>query len=85
MNKNMTPNEWLDILSKAARRVADEVPPGFKTAEEISAETGKSATQVRRYVKKAAKLGLVEVRKFSIPTGFKNYPVPHYRILPTNR
>lgn len=75
-----TANEWLSILTKAAKGVADSVPPGFKTAAQISQETGRSETQVRKYLKKAGKLGLVEKRKFKIETGDKLYPTPHFRI-----
>jgi len=75
-----TANDWLAILSNAGK-VPDEVPPGFKTVEQISKETGKSSTMVRRQLNEAVKLGLVERRKFVITTGYKLYPVPHFRTL----
>jgi hypothetical protein len=76
-------SEWLGILSNAGK-IPDEVPPGFKTIEQISKETGKSSTMVRRQLNEAVKLGLVERQKFNVPTGYKLYPVPHFRILPCN-
>jgi hypothetical protein len=33
-----TPNDWLAILSSAGKRVADEVPTGFKTSDKIAEE-----------------------------------------------
>lgn len=75
-----TANDWLAILSSAGKKTADEVPPGFKTIEQISKDTGKSSTMVRRQLNEAVKLGLVERQKFNVPTGYKLYPVPHFRI-----
>jgi hypothetical protein len=75
-----TPNDWLAILSSAGKRVADEVPPGFKTVAEIANETGKSTSQTTKHLREALKLGLVETRKFNVPAGEKLYPVPHFRI-----
>ena len=74
-----TANDWLKVLTHAGK-VPDEVPPGFKTIEQISRETGKSSTVVRRQLNEAVKLGLVERQKFNVPTGYKLYPVPHFRI-----
>jgi DNA-binding HxlR family transcriptional regulator len=79
-----TANDWLKVLTHAGKKTADEVPPGFKTIEQISKETGKSSTMVRRQLNEAVKLGLVERQKFNVPTGYKLYPVPHFRILPCN-
>jgi hypothetical protein len=79
-----TANDWLGILSSAGKKVPDEVPPGFKTVAQIAKETGKSNCQTNKTLREAVKLGLVERRKFVITTGYKLYPVPHFRILPCN-
>jgi len=59
MKKPETANDWLKVLTHAGKKTADEVPPGFKTIEQISKETGKSSTMVRRQLNEAVKLGLV--------------------------
>jgi len=81
MKKPETANDWLQILAAAGKRTEDKVPPGFKSATQIAKETGKSETQVRKYLREAVKLGLIEGAKFNVNTGDKLYPVPHYRIV----
>jgi predicted transcriptional regulator len=75
-----TANDWLKVLASAGKRVADEVPPGFKTVAQIAKETGKSNSQTNKHLREAVKLGLVETRKFNVPAGEKLYPTPHFRI-----
>jgi predicted transcriptional regulator len=81
---DMTPNDWLAVLSQASKQIADEVPEGFKTVAQIAKETGKSNSQTAKYLREAVNLGLVEDAKFKVATGNKIYPVPHFRILPCN-
>ena len=73
-------NDWLSVIVAASRGEPEKVPEGFQSIEEISEETGRSVTQVRKHLKEAAKLGLVEQQKFKVQTGGKLYPVPHFRI-----
>lgn len=75
-----TANDWLQVLAAAGKKVADEVPPGFKTASEIARETNRGESTTRKMLKEAVKLGLAEERKFSVESGSKLYPTPHYRI-----
>lgn len=79
--KPETANDWLSVLAAAGKQTADEVPPGFKTINQIVKETGKSHSQTNRYVREALKLGLIERLKLKVPVGEKLYPTPHYRIL----
>lgn len=72
---------WLNILSAAGKKVADEVPPGFQTVTQIARATNRGESTTRRMLKEAVKLGLAEERKFSVESGSKLYPTPHYRIL----
>jgi hypothetical protein len=76
-----TPNDWLAVLSEAGKKVADIVPPGFKTVDQIAQETGKSVTMTRLYVREALKQKLVEETKLKVEAGGKLYPTFHYRIL----
>lgn len=73
-------SKWLGILSRAAKKTADEVPKGFKTVAQIARATNRGESQTRKYLKEAVKLGLAEERKFSVDVGSKLYPTPHYRI-----
>lgn len=77
-------SEWLGILTRAAKKTADEVPPGFKTVAQIARETNRGESQTRRMVKEAVRLGLAEERKFSVDVGSKLYPTPHYKIRETS-
>ena len=78
---DMTPNDWLAVLARASLKTADEVPEGYKTVAQIAKETGKSNSRTNKTLREAVKQGLVETRRFNIPTGDKLYPVPHFRIL----
>jgi hypothetical protein len=80
----MTLNDWASVLSKAGRGIPDQVPPGFKLAEDIARETGRGLSQTGKYLREARRLGLVEEQKFKVDTGTKLYPTPHYRIIPQN-
>ena len=80
-----TANEWLKVLSSAGKRVADEVPEGYKTVAQIAKETGKSSSQTTKHLREALKLGLVETRRFTIETGDKLYPVPHIELDPRQK
>jgi predicted transcriptional regulator len=78
---DMTANDWLAVLAKASKQIADEVPEGFKTVAQIAKETGRSNSQTAKYLREAVKVGLVEERRLKVPTGNKLYPTPHFRIV----
>ena len=75
-----TANDWLSFLVAASKGAPDIVPPGYKTLAQISKETGKSETQIRRYIREGLKQGRVLHAKFKLDTGTKIYPVAHYKL-----
>jgi hypothetical protein len=75
-----TANDWLSVIMDASKVTPDIVPPGYKTIAEISKETGKSDTQIRRHLRIATQQGKVLTAKFRINSGVKLYPIPHYKI-----
>jgi predicted transcriptional regulator len=66
-------------LADAFSAQVDEVPEGWRTADQIAAEAGKSTPTACRYLKQAIAAGLVEMRPYRIRSGTRVYPVPHYR------
>ena len=80
--KTPTPNDWLAVLAAAGKKTPDIIPPGYKTIEQIAAETGKSVTMTRLNIKQARTLGLIEELKLKVGGGEgKLYPTTHYRIV----
>ncbi len=75
-----TANDWLKILTAAGKKTPDEVPEGFQTVTQIARATNRGESTTRKMLKEAVKLGLAEERKFSVESGTKLYPTPHYRI-----
>jgi predicted transcriptional regulator len=81
MKKPATANDWLAVLSMASARTPDVVPAGYKTIDQLAAETGASITTTRTRIRAAVKAGAVECQKFNVQSGQKTYPTSHYRIL----
>jgi len=73
-------SEWFDVLAAANSGDADEVPEGWKTVREISAETGLSESHTWKQLRQLHEQGKIERRRFKICTGTTIRPVPHYSI-----
>ena len=81
MSKKKTDDlaEWCAVLSTAAIS-AEPVPPGWMTILQLAQKLGKSRAHVSHQIQAAYKAGGLERKIFSIVTGDKVYPVPHYKV-----
>jgi Fic family protein len=71
--------ELLKRLRFAIQKQAEEVPEGWKTANQWSDEWGISPNAAGQVLGRAMKLGLVQSKKFRIDTKTRgNYPTLHY-------
>lgn len=78
--------ELLKRLRQAINNQPDEVPAGWKTVEQFAGEWGISYHAAGFVLMRSSRLGLIEKRKFRIPTeGRGNYPTPHYREIKTSK
>jgi uncharacterized protein YbcC (UPF0753/DUF2309 family) len=72
--------ELLRKLRLAIANQPDEVPEGWKTANQWSDEWGISPNAAGIILNRSARLGIMECRKFRILSGGRGvYPVQHYR------
>ena len=71
---------WHELLSDEYASRAELPDDGYKTCEQIANELKKSVSYTSFILRRLEKRGKVDVRKFKIKTGNKNYPVPHYKI-----
>ncbi len=72
--------ELLKQLRSAIQKQAEEVPEGWKTANQWSDEWGLTPNAAGLVLGRAVKLGLMEHKKFRIDTKTRgNYPTVHYR------
>lgn len=72
--------ELLRRLRSAIQKQAEEIPEGWKTANQWSGEWGLSPNAAGLVLGRAVKLGLMEHKKFRIDTKTRgNYPTAHYR------
>jgi hypothetical protein len=77
--KEMDSAELLKQLRSAIQKQAEEVPEGWKTANQWSDEWGISPNAAGQVLGRAIKLGLVQSKKFRIDTKTRgNYPTLHY-------
>jgi predicted transcriptional regulator len=72
--------EWCSVLSSQSASV-EPVPAGWKTILQLAEELGKSRAHTSHQVQAAYKAGTLERKIFSIVTGDKIYPVPHYKVV----
>jgi hypothetical protein len=78
----MNMNKQYELLVKAVREGnVETVPPGWKTAKEISKEAKKSLGQVTKILQEAIVQKRVEVKKFTIKSGLRTMPIPHYKFV----
>lgn len=73
---------WADALASASRdRPVDTVPRGWKTCQQIAAETGRSASHTVAILADLVARGKAECRKFRVKTTSRVMPIQHYRLL----
>jgi hypothetical protein len=78
----MSCNELLSLALRSFGALpADDIPPGWATAEQWAADCSMSREQAGRYLRAGMRLGNVDVRKFRIAAN--KPPTPHYRIVDT--
>lgn len=71
--------ELLKKLRFAIQKQAEEVPEGWKTANQWSDEWGISPNAAGQVLGRAIKIGLMQSKKFRIDTKTRgNYPTLHY-------
>lgn len=70
--------KWCAAL--ATEVVADEVPPGWHTAKQIAAATGKAHSTTGAQLCRAVSEGRCERKLFRVQTGDMVRPVPHYKL-----
>lgn len=71
--------ELLKQLRFAIQKQAEEVPEGWKTANQWSDEWGISPNAAGQVLGRSVKLGLMQSKKFRIDTKTRgNYPTLHY-------
>jgi hypothetical protein len=71
--------ELLKQLRSAIQKQAEEVPEGWKTANQWSDECGISPNAAGQVLGRAIKIGLMQSKKFRIDTKTRgNYPTLHY-------
>ena len=72
--------ELLKQLRSAIQKQAEEVPEGWKTANQWSDEWGITPNAAGQVLGRAIKIGLMQSKKFRIDTKTRgNYPTLHYR------
>ena len=72
--------DWTALLSEARAELAETPGPGWKTTRQIAEEQGLSVSHASMVVRELARAGKVETKKFTVLTGSKTYPIPHYKI-----
>lgn len=69
-------------LKEAEIKLADRVPPSFKTVLDWAEEDGFSEDRARKIIKDCVRAGSWEEKVFRIHTGANLQPVKHYRPKP---
>lgn len=70
---------------KLANEPTDAVPDGWLTTAEWAEEEGKSIPQTNKLIRELMRGGHMETRTFTIRTGSRVMPVPHYRLVPDKK
>ncbi len=60
-------------------KIETVVPKGWKTAQDIAAETGYSLSQTGQLIRRACKAGALEMRKFKVSFGGTMRTIQHYK------
>jgi len=75
-----------NLLSDLVKALADggieQVPDGWKTAQQIAHESGKSRPRTSEVLRAGMRAKLIQTQVFRVRRGDKVYPVPHYRKMP---
>lgn len=77
----MTHAEAFANLQRELCGQPDNVPEGWLTAQQWSAEYGGSAVHTGRIIKAAVDAGKMHSSKFRIASGGRLMSIPHYRIV----
>jgi hypothetical protein len=72
-------NLLADLAAALAEGGIETVPDGWKTARQMSDESGYRQAQTQRIIAMSIEAGRLEKRVFRIMAGERVYPVPHYR------
>lgn len=75
----------MNLLAELATALASDgietVPAGWKTARQMSEESGYAQAQTQRIISMSLAAGRLEKRVFRVMAGARVYPVPHYRVI----
>ena len=73
--------KWCQALASVATVPPDVVPPGWRTAMQLSKEQGVNRNEVLRRLRRLAAQGLVETRKYRAPADSgRMVAMVHYRL-----
>mgnify|MGYP000137601169 CR=1 FL=1 len=72
---------WADMLSDMRKPGAREAPEGWKTAQEIADELGRSRPHTVKQLRIAIDEGRAERRTYQEWKGDRSYPTPYYRMI----
>jgi hypothetical protein len=79
----LAPAELLRLLRAELQKRPDDVPKGWKTAEQWAKDWDVTPNAAGIVLSRSVRIGLIETKKFRIQTANRgNHPTPHYR--PTN-
>lgn len=67
-------------LIEATMRAPDVVPKGWLTAGEVSKKIGRGKASTHGIITEAIRLGIIETKTWTLKTGGRLMPIPHYRI-----
>lgn len=78
--KGLASAELLRQLLGAVNNTEEKVPEGWKTAWQLQIEWGLSPAHTGRLIRAGVQKGILETRKFRIPTQRRGiFPTEHYR------
>ena len=72
---------WTTLLRELRRDEAEEPPEGWKTANQIAGEIGRSRSHTVKMLQHAIELGSAERRIYQEWKGTRMFPTPHYRMI----
>lgn len=75
-------NDLAALLARSNQRRVEEVPEGWRTAEQWAKHWERAAVTARCFIKRFLNEGMMEQRRFRVMTNRGIYPVPHYKLKP---
>lgn len=73
-------SKWIKLLDEALKEGIQPVPKGWQSAKQISAETKRSVTDIRKLLAKLVKEGRCERKEFRIQSRKYIVKTPHYKL-----